>query len=1079
MGRCRFMMLLLALLTLSQVAMASAEVDDEGTGGTQREIYIAYEGNVATYYYDDKRYTHDITGDPNTKENHSPEKPDGASFPNKVVIDPSMADARPVMETTGMFFFGIVSENDEYNVKEIVGLEYLNTSESVSLEGMFHRCKVKSLDLSHFNTDKVKNMKMMFSYCTELINVEFGDNFNTENVTNMQWMFTGTNKIRNLNLEWFNTANVTNMYEMFEDCGNLTTVVVGNGWTVKNVTDCDGMFSNCYNIKGSQGTTYATGTGLTKSRAHVDGGSSNPGYFWNASSMTRKAYAAYDKNETLYFFNDYWNGKRGDDLTCYDLPTTRTTAPWKDVSSAITTVEFTSAFATARPVSTYGWFSGMSSLETIKRIDWLNTSEVTDMSSMFYNCSSLTSLDVSGFNTQKVTDMSNMFYNCKQVKDLDVSGFSTSEVKNMAGMFEKCAALKTIDVSDFSTNNVTNMGYMFSECTNLKTLDVSKFYTENVESMESMFKDCSSLEALNVSGFNTTNSTRMHEMFSGCSGLTALDVSGFNTVKAEWMNDMFEGCSNLEALDVSGFNTDACLSMAYMFQNCKKLTEIDVSNFNTENVTTLANMFYGCSSITELDLSNFNTAKVTDMSDMFNGCSNLQTIYVSDKYTTDVVKLPYGGKNMFSGCEAIVGGMGTTYSSNNVTYLYACIDGVNDHLGYFTNNEDRFYAYYDNLTHTLTFMGDCKSSEHTIAGQTEVYELDSFYENSSNSFYDRKDWQKVVVDETFAKAKVKSMYGWFYGCKNLKEIDGLENINVSSLTDVTGLFYNCAALDLLDLSKLNLKSISNLQRTSMFYKLNPDCVLYLPSGMSASDFANVNDGELEDHSAYNLVLDEDGDGKYECADLRLADGPTYLYPIVTPFHADKVTYNREFTIGRRATVYLPFAFNATQFGKIYDYKGKATNSGISFYPVSGTTTTPNTPYIIDPNGSVIEAQDVDVAATCDTEPTGGNEMIGVCRRGKVPEGAYAYDATSGVLKHVTADSGTVNISAFRAYFLLPALDAAGSKTISTFFEETTGIARQETVSPNTEWYTISGQRLNSRPDSKGIYIVNGKKYMVK
>jgi surface protein len=54
---------------------------------------------------------------------------------------------------------------------------------------------------------------------------------------------------------------------------------------------------------------------------------------------------------------------------------------------------------------------------------------------MFENCSSLTSLDVSGFDTSNVTSMGAMFYNCSGLTSLDLSGFDTSKVTGMNNMF--------------------------------------------------------------------------------------------------------------------------------------------------------------------------------------------------------------------------------------------------------------------------------------------------------------------------------------------------------------------------------------------------------------------------------------------------------------------------------------------------------------------------------------------------------------------------------------------------------------------------------------------------------------------
>ena len=74
----------------------------------------------------------------------------------------------------------------------------------------------------------------------------------------------------------------------------------------------------------------------------------------------------------------------------------------------------------------------------------VDTSNVTNMTAMFYDCSSLTSLDVSGLNTSNVTDMTAMLYRCSSIISLDLSGWDISNNTNMSSMFGLCNALKTI-----------------------------------------------------------------------------------------------------------------------------------------------------------------------------------------------------------------------------------------------------------------------------------------------------------------------------------------------------------------------------------------------------------------------------------------------------------------------------------------------------------------------------------------------------------------------------------------------------------------------------------------------------------
>ena len=254
-----------------------------------------------------------------------------------------------------------------------------------------------------------------------------------------------------------------------------------------------------------------------------------------------------------------------------------------------------------------------------------NTSNVTTMTYMFNNCSSLTSLDFSNFNTSKVTNMSYMFMSCSSLTSLDLSSFNTASVTEMSWMFYNCSSLTSLDLSSFNTSKVTNMNNMFRNCSSLTSLDFSSFNTSNVTDMVGMFYNCSSLTSLDFSSFNTSNVRDMSIMFSQCKVLTSLDLSSFNTSNVTKMNSMFSQCEVLTSLDLSSFNTSNVTDMSWMFYYCSSLTSLDLSNFNTSKVTNMSYMFMICSSLISLDLSSFNTSSVTNMFSMFYFCSKLIT----------------------------------------------------------------------------------------------------------------------------------------------------------------------------------------------------------------------------------------------------------------------------------------------------------------------------------------------------------------------------------------------------------------------------------------------------------------------
>ncbi len=394
----------------------------------------------------------------------------------------------------------------------------------------------------------------------------------------------------------------------------------------------------------------------------------------------------------------------------------------------IKSVVFDKSFDTYAPTSLKKFFQLLTGLETIKDLKYLNTENVTDMSSMFWACYALTSLDLSNFNTTNVTNMKEMFYNCKKLTSLDLSNFTTTNVTNMGGMFSSCSALTSLDLSNFYTKVVWWMDNMFNGCSALTTIYASdKFVTDYVHYGGNVFKGCTNLKGYDLSKTNYTYANcgtegyftpvfEYAEFDGGTGTLTfrhglskpeeayALNLGesepGWLTHNKEIKEVVFDAsfanarptgsymwfykCTNLATIEgFENLNTENMTKMSYMFFLCRNLSSLDLTNFNTGNVTEMWGMFEGCEGLTSLDLTSFNTANVTDMNAMFRGCSTLTTIYVSEKFVTDQVR----GYDMFSGCTSLKG-----YSNSMRDHNYA-----NYKTGYFSklvgkNGEEKIGA---------------------------------------------------------------------------------------------------------------------------------------------------------------------------------------------------------------------------------------------------------------------------------------------------------------------------------------------------------------------------------------------------
>ena len=375
-----------------------------------------------------------------------------------------------------------------------------------------------------------------------------------------------------------------------------------------------------------------------------------------------------------------WTGERRSLLACYR-------------DSPVFTAVFDASFHDFCPTTTAEWFYGLKSLKSIEGLEHLNTSQVTEMSSMFLNCQSLTSLDLTSFDTSQVMDMKEMFCGCGSLTSLDLTSFDTSQVMEMKEMFCGCGSLTTIYCNlSWSARHSDDM---FSGCNSLRGAatnvgyDVSManpetgYFTKNVLLQEDeayvhlsadkktltfyfdreryVRRCCECLPSEVASKEEITQividesfrnvvpkiTASWFEDFSAVTEIRGLD--NLNTSEVTDMSRMFAGCSALRSLDVSRFDTSQVTGMSSMFSGCASLTELDLYFFDTAKVTDMHAMFSGCATLSVLNLAHFDTAKVTDMHAMFSGCAKLSALNLAHFDTAQVMDM----HAMFSGCATL------------------------------------------------------------------------------------------------------------------------------------------------------------------------------------------------------------------------------------------------------------------------------------------------------------------------------------------------------------------------------------------------------------------------------------------
>ncbi len=308
------------------------------------------------------------------------------------------------------------------------------------------------------------------------------------------------------------------------------------------------------------------------------------------------------------------------------------------------------------------------------------------------------------------------------------------------------------------TGNCSELFKDFDKCT---SMDLDSVNTSAAIYMSRMFQNCYALFTLNISSWDTGNVTNMDFMFNHCQVLS-LNISGWNTSKVTDMSYMFNGCRiNSTPLDISGWDTGNVNNMSNMFAYfSNSYYPLNLSGWNTSKVNNMDFMFAYCSQLTSLNLLGWDTSNVNNMFGMFVNSYYLTSIYVTTSWSTENVG---SSSNMFTNCDKLVGGMGTTYDSNYTDKTYARIDHGAEQPGYFTGMftltlpEDVTVSpepvctlggadyYAGGSTVTLTYNGEVPE------GQVVVYSMNGTAIDG-NSF--EMPFDDVTVTVTFNPAVV-------------------------------------------------------------------------------------------------------------------------------------------------------------------------------------------------------------------------------------------------------------------------------------------------------------------------------------
>lgn len=723
----------------------------------------------------------------------------------KVIIKSSFADVTPF---TLKEWFSLP------NLKTIEGLQYLNTSQATSMEGMFFECNnLTYLNLSNFDTKNVTDIFSMFYGCRKLTKLDLSS-FNTSNVRRMDRMFSNCESLTSLNVSSFDLSKGPNVYEMFRGCSSLTTLDLSS-FNTKNIRGFENMFRDCEKLKELDLSNFST-EGITSSAAFM-------GMFQGCKSLKKLTIGAEFRTRLAHYFEDY--------PTFGDVRDMEVIAPEKLIP--LMHNEFTGVLGFIDGDT--GWFRDEGApRETQDDVPQLIWTEDNNTFTFFYG---------------PQREEGGYFGRHKVTRVWSGTDITATPVKGSTGHFdapwssemsrEGSTADKSVNVAfdpTFAKVRPTSTKSWFKK-TKPILQGLENLNTAEVTSMARMFEDCDlSGTDLDLSHFNTSKVTDFDRMFNACKA-GSINLSSFNTSQAEKLSYMFYGC-NVPSLDLSSFNTNRVTNASYWL-NSQHIKNLKVgSNFTFNALQPLGPAHW--TKVNDMEILVAPASALASVRSAITGKLGFTEgtngrIYSEENpvaqviYTASSQTLTFVYKNLYT--------KGGKYKGQTITELWSGSSVIN-------NQQDKA-PWAENSTvksnaTTVVFdasFADAKPTS-TKGWFNMLLKLTSFegmeHLNTSEvttmarMFYNLK--MSTIDVSHFNTAKVTDM-SYMFGNAELTKLD-LSSINTSNVTTMEGMFHGCQKLRTLNISSFNTSKVTNM--ATMFYNCH-----YVELKLSHFNTANV------------------------------------------------------------------------------------------------------------------------------------------------------------------------------------------------------------------------------------------------
>ena len=224
-------------------------------------------------------------------------------------------------------------------------------------------------------------------------------------------------------------------------------------------------------------------------------------------------------------------------------------------------------------------------------LTYFDTSKVTNMGLMFNQNTSLETIDISNFKTSNVTALMALFqYDSKLTEIKGLNNLDVSNVTSLQNAFLDCTSLTSLDITGWKTSKVENMNSIFDGCTNLEEIKgIENIDTSNATTMKYLFNH-TNIKTLDLSKWNTSKVTNIYGIFNVSKITNITGLENWDTAKLTDTSQAFRYVT-IDTLDLSGWTNNSNLTAAiFMFQNAT-IKNLYMNKLSFDSITSHLSMF--------------------------------------------------------------------------------------------------------------------------------------------------------------------------------------------------------------------------------------------------------------------------------------------------------------------------------------------------------------------------------------------------------------------------------------------------------------------------------------------------------